>query len=300
MKQSITQIIPSLLNRALEESAGLDDLIVQAEKIAHNITPGTHHQKRSGGGEYFWQFREYNTQDQAQSIDWRQSAKNDTLYVRQNEWQTPQSLLFWCQNNRGMKFRSNRKLRYKIEEAMIICLSLAMLAEQAEEYIRPLYKTERFSAPLVPHLGQFLYKDNKDELPDAAKINVQKNSSTILCGDFLAPIEQIQTSLHQLKAQKSYGLLIQVLDPAEIDLPYSGRVVFQQADGDGRQLINHVGSIRDSYKDRINKHIERIKSECQKIGFDYILHITSSDTRNLIMQIQHYLERPDITRKVSS
>lgn len=299
MKQAIKNMIPAILSRALQDSSGLPEILAQAEKIALNIVPGAHHQRRSGGGDYFWQYREYNQQDRAQDIDWRQSARHDKLYVRQNEWQTPQSILFWCQNDRGMRFRSSKRLHYKIEEAMIITMALAILADKSNEHIRPLYKSDRFTPPIILRLAQFLYNECEDAMPDISKIKTQKNASFILSGDFLAPIEEFRQSIQQLKHHAPYGVIIQVLDPAELSLPYDGRVIFQNGDGENRQLINHVGSVREDYIKRINAHNNELAAECRKLGIDFVQHISGDDTRKLIMNVQQLLSRPRTAQQVN-
>ena len=60
-------------------------------------------------GESFWQFRRYASEDPSTAIDWRQSAKSQHLFVREREWEAPQSVWFWRDGSPGMQFKSDTR-----------------------------------------------------------------------------------------------------------------------------------------------------------------------------------------------
>ncbi len=69
----------------------------------------------------------------------------------------------------------------------------------------------------------------------------------VLFGDFLSPLEEIQAAVGRLSAIPVSGYLLQVLDPAEADLPYSGRIRFRGLEREGDTLIPRVEGVRDEY-----------------------------------------------------
>src|SRR3546814_6131026 len=81
-----------LRHRAEQLAATLPPLLVAAERVAATVAQGVHGRRRVGQGETFWQYRHYDFGDQPQSIDWRQSAKSDMVFVRQMEWEAAQSV----------------------------------------------------------------------------------------------------------------------------------------------------------------------------------------------------------------
>jgi hypothetical protein len=132
-------LTPSTLrHRAELSAAGLPALMAAAEKAVATLHSGDHRQRKTGGGENFWQFREYDPGDRPQDIDWRQSAKGDHLYVRQKEWQTAQTILFWAQNDKGMALQTGRARTSKHDGAIIISLALGILLTRSGEHIGPL------------------------------------------------------------------------------------------------------------------------------------------------------------------
>lgn len=56
----------------------LPDLLVEARRIAANVTSGWHGRRRAGPGETFWQFRPFLSGEAAQQVDWRRSARDAT------------------------------------------------------------------------------------------------------------------------------------------------------------------------------------------------------------------------------
>jgi len=76
-----------LHHRAEALAATLPLLLVAAERVAATISQGVHGRRRIGQGETFWQFRRYQAGDSAGRIDWRQSAKSQPVYIRENEWE---------------------------------------------------------------------------------------------------------------------------------------------------------------------------------------------------------------------
>jgi uncharacterized protein (DUF58 family) len=68
-------------------AARMPALLVEAQRVAHTVTHGTHGRRRAGPGETFWQFRHFDQNDSLAGIDWRRSASSDHLFVREREWE---------------------------------------------------------------------------------------------------------------------------------------------------------------------------------------------------------------------
>src|SRR4051812_42107289 len=84
-------------------AATLPRLVLEARRIAANVIHGLHGRRRAGAGESFWQYRRFVSGEPSQSVDWRRSARDDHLYVREQEWNQPIQFGFgrtgrhrWC------------------------------------------------------------------------------------------------------------------------------------------------------------------------------------------------------------
>ena len=98
-------------------AATLPPLLVRAERVAATVAQGVHGRRRVGRGDTFWQFRRYEAGDPTQRIDWRRSAKSDTIFVRESEWEAAASVWLWCDSSPSMRYRSSPALSEKAERA---------------------------------------------------------------------------------------------------------------------------------------------------------------------------------------
>ncbi len=284
-------IIPATLklhHNAEDAASNLPALMLKAEKAVANIMQGEHTQKKVGQGEKFWQFRDYVPGDRPQDIDWRQSAKTDHIYIRQKEWQTTQSAIFWCNEAASMDFASDAQYPSKAETARILTLGMALLMTRAGEQVGIFgsAKTGRTEST-VHRMGEALCTGGNgfESLPDPYACTLPRHCSLIQIGDFLLPPDDIESTFKKLSAHTDNGLVIQILDPAELELPYSGRYLFEDAGTKIQEQVNHVDSIRDGYKQRIEEHINAVRNICRDRQWVYVLHSTDHDISDTLMRV---------------
>src|SRR5881409_3649771 len=70
-------------------------LLLEARRIAATVIHGLHGRKRAGPGENFWQYRRFIWGEPARRVDWRRSARDDHLYVREQEWEAAHTVWIW-------------------------------------------------------------------------------------------------------------------------------------------------------------------------------------------------------------
>ncbi len=282
------------LRRSAEHAAGnLPALLAAADKAARDVMTGEHAQRRAGTGNKFWQFREYNAFDRPQDIDWRQSAKNDRIYVRQKEQETVQSTFFWCQRDLNMDFSSSRTLPSKGESAMIMTLALCMLLTRGGEKaglaggsVPPGRGTQT-----VEKIGRFLTSaPDRSALPGDHLSPLPRHAGLIAIGDFLQPVDEIKSAISRLAGQTQNVTLLQVLDPAELTLaPYHGHVIFDMPDRSTQQRIDNVETIRHHYIANLTAHQDALKTLCRHYGWHYMQHVTHDDPRKTLFALWHLL-----------
>jgi uncharacterized protein (DUF58 family) len=274
-----------LRQRAEDAAAHLTFLMAEADKAVVSILHGEHRQRKSGSGERFWQFREYHLGDRPQDIDWRQSGKTDRVFIRQKEWQTNQSCYFWTARSESMAFQSSTELPTKADAARIITLAMALLLTHGGEEVGILGsprkgRSQAALQTLADSLIEPVWVTQSLPLPEAPR-----NSSLFLAGDFLDPLESIDQTFKNLSAQSDSGFVVQILDPAEIELPYEGRAVFEAPTDKQRELVNNVSSIRDEYNRRIKAHIEGVKNICRTCEWHHVLHPTNREIKDTLLEI---------------
>ena len=101
-----------------------------------------------------------------------------------------------------------------------------------------------------------------------------RHASIVLIGDFLAPLSEIEALIGRLAAVPVRGHLLQILDPAEADLPYEGRIRFRGLEQEGDTLVPRVEGIRGEYGRVLARQIAGLQSLCAAAGFSHALHRT--------------------------
>ncbi len=250
---SLRQKAEMLLARALDES----------RETKGSFMSGENRLKRAGFEGDFRQYRPYNDSDRPQDIDWKRSARSDDILVREREKNQQRLLDLYIQNYKGMHFSSSPKLSTKYEIASLLGLSLGLWSAKHHNPIR--FWGEKTS---VDDLADIMLDQNNPPLPEWTK-----DSITVLIGDYTDPIENIEKTLSALSA--NMVLFFQTLDPAEVELPFEGRHIFE--DGNNKITVNYVEGLRIDYQSALNTHIENIKNYCRRHNWHYQLVRTDQD-----------------------
>ena len=267
-------------HKAEELAALLPPLMVAAERVAATVSQGVHGRRSVGQGETFWQFRRYGFGDSTQLIDWRQSAKSQPVYVRETEWEAAQSVWLWRDGSQSMVYRSTDGLVNKIERADILLLALASLLIRGGEHVALLGTgmTPSSGRGMLHRLWSMIEaQDRKAKTPPGSLPAVEllpRYGRVVLIGDFLSPLDEIHHSIAAFANQGIRGHLVQVLDPAEETLPFSGRVRFDGMEDEGNILIGRVEAMREQYLDRLANHNQGIEALAKSFGWSHAVHHT--------------------------
>ncbi|MDA1090626.1 MAG: DUF58 domain-containing protein [Proteobacteria bacterium] len=270
---------PETHHKAEELAAHLPPLMVAAERVAATVSQGVHGRRRVGQGETFWQFRRYGFGDSTQLIDWRQSAKSQPVYVRETEWEAAQSVWLWRDGSGSMDYRSTDGLVNKIERADLLLLALASLLIRGGEHVALLGTgaTPSSGRGMLHRLWTMIEaQERKAKTPSSlpAFESLPRYGRVVLIGDFLSPLEEIRQSIASFANQGIRGHLVQVLDPAEYTLPFSGRVRFDGMEDEGDILIGRVEAMREQYLDRLTTHNQGIEALAKSFGWSHAVHHT--------------------------
>ncbi|HJW41166.1 MAG TPA: DUF58 domain-containing protein [Rhizomicrobium sp.] len=254
--------------------AGLPPLLVDAERLAAAVSLGVHGRRKSGMGESFWQFRRYMPEDSSNAIDWRQSAKSQHLFVREREWEAAQSVWFWCDASAGMQFASGRTT--KAERAKLLGLAMASLLVRGGERVA-LYgdaHAPASSRAALRRIGHALLDGpaRTEELPPDGIIT--KNAQFVWFSDFLSPLPAIEATLRRLAHSAVTGELVHIIDPAEEDFPFSGRMRFEDTKGALSETIGRAETVASAYRARFKAHAETVGALARRLGWSYIAHRT--------------------------
>ncbi len=278
---------PDIHHQAEELASTLPPLLVAAERVAATVSQGVHGRRRVGQGETFWQYRRYQSGDPAQLIDWRQSAKSQPLYVRENEWEAAQSVWLWRDFSASMHYRSSDDIPMKVERANLLLLALASLLVRGGEHVAVLGGgVAPGSGRAALHRLAVVIEEGRtppENVP--AFVLLPRDARVVLIGDFLSPIDEIKASVDHFAGRGVRGHLLQILDPAEETLPFNGRVRFEGMEGEGDVLIGKVEEVRETYLDVLAAHNRGVEAVAHSIGWTFATHHTNRTPETALLAL---------------
>ena len=285
------------LQRAEVAAAQLPPLLVAAERVANTVMQGTHGRRRRGPGDTFWQFRHYQPGDAAQSIDWRQSAKSGSVFIREKEWIAAQSVWLWRDNSPSMAYASNRRLTEKIERADLLTLALAALLMEAGEHVALTGEARPPAAGrgALERMAAVLSRASSlpADAPNTPPMEpLPRYANIVLFSDFLGPMEELAATVGTYAARGVLGHLVQILDPAEESLPFAGRIRFEGMEEEGSALINRTENVRQDYRNRLQARREQIIALAHHHGWSFTLHHTDRPTQEALLALYGAMSVP--------
>lgn len=264
-------------HRAEQLASALPPLLVAAERVASTVAQGVHGRRRVGTGETFWQFRQYQMGDSASAIDWRQSAKSDRTFVRENEWEAAQSVWLWCDASASMHFQSAVSETGKFDRAALLSLALSVLLIRGGEYITLMgsgLAPATGRATLTRLAGELLGRAGDDAPSLPAPEQIPRAADVVLISDFLSPMAEIEARLRGMAAGGLRGTLVQVLDPAEVEFPFSGHVLFNGLEGEEPITIGRADNLRTAYVNRMGARHAALSALAGRLGWAFLSHQT--------------------------
>ena len=262
------------LTEAKGIAAGMPDLLIEARRVAATVLAGWHGRRAAGRGETFWQFRPFVTGEPAASIDWRRSARDDHLYVREKEWEAAHTVWLWADLSVSMDFRSRLAPVDKRRRAIVLTLALAELLAAAGERTGLIgwsnamlarNAAERIAA-LIPAAAE------KPAKPDTHAL--KRFTDIVLVSDFLDPVEEVEAMLDAILRAGVHAHLVQVIDPIEETFPYAGRTEFHDPETGLRHVVSRAEQYRTDYRNRLTALRDHLATLCRRLDWTFIVHRT--------------------------
>ncbi|MBM3487662.1 MAG: DUF58 domain-containing protein [Alphaproteobacteria bacterium] len=293
-RHSVAETTPAGLSKTAEAAAAtLPPLLVAAERVAATVAQGVHGRRRVGQGDTFWQFRRYQTGDAATQIDWRQSAKSQAAFVRENEWEAAQTVWLWTDGSASMRYASEREWPEKAERAAVLTLALAILLNRGGERVALLDRGIGPSAGravlgrIAVALAAAAVDERTANMPALALL--PRHARLALIGDFLSPPAEVERVVRAFAGRGVRGHIVQVLDPAEETLPFRGRVRFRGLEGEGELLVGRTEALREDYLAILANHRAAISDIARSAGWTYAMHRTDRPPQAALLALHSAL-----------
>jgi uncharacterized protein (DUF58 family) len=269
-----TRSAPRLVADAVGLAERMPDLVVAARRIAMTVAHGLHGRKRAGPGEDFWQYRRFAPGEASNMIDWRRSARDDHLYVREKEWESAHTIWIWTDLSASMAVRSDLAPHSKRDRAVLVTLALAELLVRAGERVGLLGLTRPSASRFV--LDRFaealIAAPDTPEASLPPRMPLSRFSEAVLVGDLLDPAPVLEERCATIAGAGARLQLVQILDPVEETFPFDGRVEFVEPESGRRFLAGRAEGFREAYVERLAAHRAALVDMTRHRGDGFMVH----------------------------
>ena len=272
------------LDPAVLQKIGPLELI--AREVVEGLRVGMHKSPLRGFSTEFAQHRQYVPGDPVRHIDWRVYGRTGRYYLKLYEAETDFSANLLLDASRSMHYGSGAVSKLEYAKFMAASLAyliveqrdsvgLAVFDDQLREYVEP-----KSSMSVIRTIAEELEKVRPEPRTDVAALlhefarRMRRRGFVMLFSDLFDQVDAFLKGLDHLRFRGHNVTVFHVLDPYELEFPFTGTCKFKGLELDG-EIATQPRRIRQAYLDELRKLIDRVKSACDRTRIDYVLVDTS-------------------------
>ena len=248
---------------------------MNARFIVEGYMAGEHKSPYRGFAIEFAQHREYAPGDDVRHVDWKVQAKTERLYIKQYEQETNFVAHLLLDGSESMNYGSGELSKLEYGKMMAACLSylilyqrdavaLGIFDEEVQEYL-PRSDNRDNLFKIMDRLAGFGPERETRIAPvlHGMASQIRRKGIVIVISDFFDDEQEVIEGIQHLRFNGHEVIVMQVLDPHEIDFPFSGMIEF-----DGLENIPRIqtrpSQIKKSYHREFEAFRERLRTACER------------------------------------
>jgi uncharacterized protein (DUF58 family) len=267
----------------LAEISGLDLI---ARTVVDGFVAGLHRSPDFGFSQEFAEYRAYAPGDDLRHVDWNVFARTERAYLKKYRGETNSLFTVVLDASNSMNYSSHKVS--KIDYARFVAASLFYLAihnqrdaaglivfdDEVRNYIRPSTRQGQVNR-LLHGLELAEPRAQTDFAKPMSHFRefLRRRGIVLVISDFYGPPEQIIRTIEPLRFHGNEVVLFHVLDPREIRPDLDRAVIL--VDLETRENMEVTPEYaRDTYRGKIDAHIEALRHSARSAGMDYHLLVT--------------------------
>jgi uncharacterized protein (DUF58 family) len=268
--------------------AGIANLALRARWVVEGIMSGIHKSRAKGFSVEFEEHREYSPGDEIRRIDWKALGKFDRYYIKEYEDETNLRAHLVLDASASMDYASDGISKFDYGCTLTASLAYLILRQQdaagivtfsdhIESFVPPRAKRD-YMTQIVHALEQRgpAGDTNVGKILEDIAGQIKRRGLVILVSDLLDEPEQILKGLRLFRFKGNDVIVFHVLDPAELDLPFDGNILFEDSEEENLKVIADPKTIRATYQAVVQEFITQMRQQCHDSAIDYQLIATST------------------------
>jgi uncharacterized protein (DUF58 family) len=266
--------------KTLSKIRGLE---VRARLIVEGFMAGQHKSPYQGFSVEFAQHREYAWGDDLRHLDWKVLGRTDKHYLKQYEEETNLVLYVVVDTSESMTYGSVEGVT-KLDYASYIAASLAHLTLQQRDAVslalfdRELYqylKPNTNPAHLRNICHQLETSRNKEKTQMGLTLHeladrFPRRGIVLILSDCFDRVDEIVSGLKHLRYKRHDMILMNVMDPYELEFPFKDATLFEGLE-EYPELLVEPRALRQRYLEEVTQFQATLKKGCRGLMADYVL-----------------------------
>ncbi len=273
--------------------AHAERLGLHARLVVEGYLAGEHRSPYFGFATEFAQHREYSQGDDLRHLDWKVLARTDRLYVKQYEQETNYVAQVLLDGSESMRYGSGPLTKLLYGKQLAACLAYLILLQ------RDAVAVGLFDAALRRYLPRSNNRANIHVImaqlagfEAAAQTQIgavlhemarqtPRKGIVVLISDLFDDEDQVLKGIQHLRYVGHEVIVFHVLDPAELEFPFTGNIEFVGLEGIPPERAR-AQEIRRTYKREVQGFCARIREGCERNQSHYVLVNTADALRDTL------------------
>jgi len=268
--------------------AGISNLYLRARWVVEGVMSGIHRSRSKGFSVEFEEHREYSPGDEIRRIDWKALGKFDRYFIKEYEDETNLRAYLLLDISGSMDYASDGITKFDYGCTLTASLAYLILKQQdAAGLVAFSDRIESFIPPKAKrdYLMQILHalenrgpagETNVGKILEEIAGQIKRRGLVILVSDLLDEPDQILKGLRLFRFKGNDVIVFHLLDPAELDLPFDGNILFEDLEELNLKVVADPRAIRKTYRQVVEEFTGRIRKECHDNSIDYQLISTAT------------------------
>lgn len=307
--------------------ATIGSLELRARLIVEGLMTGMHRSPYQGISIEFAQHRPYTPGDDIRHLDWKVYGRTDKLYLKQYQKETNLDLVLLMDLSGSMAYASEDQIIdtesgrvpwRKYDHAASMAAALAYLGLQQQDRVGLIMFSDRLRGatrmsnttehwrgivdlltsgrpepdvtPIeegTPVAARGSRKTDLARVFDEVLGKVTRRSVLVLLSDLFDEADAIERAFARVNHRRHDLIVLQTLDPAEMEFPYRAASEFRGLEGEGFHDVDPA-ALRKEYLRLFNEHLDRVEATARRFRFD-ALRVNTGES--LGPPLSHFLAR---------
>ncbi len=263
--------------------ARLSHLDVRARLVVEGFVAGMHRSPFHGFSVEFAEHRPYMPGDPLKNLDWKVWARSDRYLIKQYTEETNLRAHLLLDLSGSMGFASPRASVSKLEYARSLAAALAYLmlgqqdavgaltfADAALQYV-PARATRSHLDVLLKTLGGGQPQGRTKLGPALHELaeRIKRRGLVVLLSDLMDRPEEVLNGLQHFRHRHHEVIVFHVLDPDEIEFPYTDTSTFVDLET-GQRITTEPWEIAKRYREKLDAWRSHYARTCREQRVDYV------------------------------